>query len=426
MALPVRRATPQRPPTRSRSRIAPAAPFNSGGLPPIVTVAVQKRRPTRAVPDVTFGVGAIAALSPQVVQAPQFNSGGLTPRVTQGVRRKNLSRPGDRLQVAPPFNSGSLTPLVVAGVRRRNLYRAPERLAAPAFNSGGIQPIVTRPVRYLPRPTRVRPSLYEPPYNSGGIQPLVTRGVVRRRSVALRPRLVAPAAQVVAPGTQPVVSQGRRWSRPTRTRPATFAPPYNSGGVLAIVVRGVLRKLRAALPGRLVVPPTPNVAAAGTPPRVTTGFRRPPPQRGHSRTQVAAPYNAGGISPVVLQGVRRKPAPGKPSRVAPAAPFNAGGIAASVTVGVRRLPAKGRPTRRVVATVAVLPGTTPVVTRQARAWAIVRRRVSLLVVAPVAGAITPGGPGSSPNRLLGAPGNQLAGAPGNRLLGSGGNRLGGS
>lgn len=316
MPLPIRRSTPQRPPTRVRPRTF-QPPYDSGGIRPIVTVAIQKKRPTRAVPDANSGIGIIAATNPQVVQAPPFNSGGLTPFVAAGVRRKNLSRPSSRTQIAPPFNSGSIAPSVITGPRRKNLYRAPERLYAPPYNSGSLSPVN------------------------------VVRGVVRKLREALRPRIVIPpTVNNQAPGTPPRVSMGVKRPPPQRGRSRLqIAAPYNAGGIQSTLTQGV---------------------------------RRPAAKNRSSRTLPAARYNSGGVPPAIAQGARRRLAPGKSSRLAAAAPYNSGGAPAAIVSGVRRRAPAGRPSRRVLAAAPLLPGVKPVVFVARQIPRYIRRGLSRL------------------------------------------------
>lgn len=232
MALPTRRATPQRPPTRVRPRLFPGIAFNSGGIAPIVTQGVRRRNLTR-------GAGRLLGVV--------FNSGGLVPITTAGVRRRNLTRGAGRI-FAPPFNSGGQFPSITSGVRRRNLTRPSGRLFTPAFNSGGQTPITVIGAAHRPPARSLSRLQVAPAAPLAPTTPLVSRGVARFPRPGQRPRILSPPpGQAVVAGTAPVVSRGPSWA----------------------AARGRV--------SRLVVPPT-----VGTAPPPAVGWSDSAPRRRHT------------------------------------------------------------------------------------------------------------------------------------------------
>ncbi|PZR71723.1 MAG: hypothetical protein DLM66_00170 [Candidatus Dormiibacter spiritus] len=310
MALPIRRATPQRPPSNkgnSRFIQAPVASVVVGTRATIIRAA-QKSAARRAGNDLNSGLGPLARGGAQWIQAPKYNSGGLKPSLIRPAAQKSrtwravsdtnqsvgpvtavrggtqwiqaptavVSVPdGDQPSVflavrpLPPTGQGrsrsyiTSTATVGAG-QRPNVIRAAQKSVARRTGNdlnSGLGPIVRGGAQWIQAPQ----------YNSGGLAPRVLAG--RRQAISLRTDSRA-------------LPYGYKTGRGSHWRPAQV---YNSGGLVPTRVQGLKRPAP--------IRPIADLNGGIGPVAVTRGGSQ----------WVQSPLPVPATTPVIAQGVRRKP-----------------------------------------------------------------------------------------------------------------------
>lgn len=357
MALPIRRATPQRPPlNKGNSRsFQPVAAVVVAGVRPNVIRAAQKSVARRAGNDLNSGLGPIIRGGSQWIQASKYNSGGLQPSLIRAAAQKPrtwravadtnqsvgpvtavrggsqwVQAPtpvvavpdGDQPSVflavrpQPPMGQGrsrsyiTSTATAVAGQRASIIRAAQKSVARRAGNdlNSGLGPIIRGGAQWIQAPQ----------YNSGGLRPLVLAG--RRQAIPLRTDSRAlpygyktgrgshwrPAPIYNSGGIVPTWVQGVKRPVPTR---AVFrsqqwlqAAPYNSGGLVPIRSQALRQALPKRASSRLVLQPPSTVPVT---PVVLRARRQVVPQRALSHRLPALLYNSGGLTPTRSQALRQ-------------------------------------------------------------------------------------------------------------------------
>jgi hypothetical protein len=330
-------------------KIILGAPFNSGGIAPVVpTRAIQKPKPAQIKPRIQPGLLGIV---PAVSKATQK----LTPRRSNSL----LGSVPPKVVQAPIYNSGGIAPVAASrAVQKPNPTRAKSRLliATPTGVLSGTPPIVVKSIQKL-RPLRLPPKTIQPAYNSGGITPVTSKAIQKPRPTQLKPRIQQGLLGIV-----PTVSKANQKLTPRRPNSLSgsippriiTAPAFNSGGVPPTApTRAVQKPVPTRAKSRILIA-TPTIVVAGTPPILVRAVQKTRPLRLAPKI-VRPTYNSGGIRPIVLKGVQ-KPRPFRlPPKVQPAPKFNSGGIRPTVLIAPRQPAVKPKLSRLVVPGLAYMP-----------------------------------------------------------------------